>query len=192
MIKIKLFSTLLIITIFVWSCRDINDKSAGQTNHTMKIVRFQDLSYIHFDGQKIDGYFPITDVDDNETDLKTIVSKSKIVLRIKEEHCPSCVDFILNQLNKIEDKENAVVLYAHSSRRTIKLKWLNEKLTLPVFIANRDFDVMFKGGEALKPYLFVLGPDMKVSCFHFPDEGNEELMKLYVTSILARILKGNI
>ena len=192
MIKVKLFSLLLIATISVCGCRDINEKSAGQKNHTTKTARFQDLNYVHFDGQKIDGNFPVSDVDDNETDLRTIFSKTKIVLRIKEEHCSSCVDFMLAQLDKLADKENAVVLYAHSSRRTIKLKWLNEKLSLPVFLANRDFDEMFKGGEAIVPYMFVLGHDMKVSCFHFPEEGNEELMKLYVTSILSRIAKGSL
>ena len=51
---------------------------------------------------------------------------------------------------------------------------------------------MFKGGEAFVPYMFVMEADMKVSCFHFPKEGDEDSMKQYLTAVYARILSGSL
>ena len=190
--KIKYMKMILTVSLLIFSCRDINDTSKEQTDALSKTNTVQDLNYLHFDGQKFDKSFKILDVDNNEMDLHSIFNTPKIVLRLKEEHCSSCVNFMLKHLNEFEGKSNVVVLYAHSSRRTIKLKWMDDKLDLPVFLTERDFDDMFTGGVALVPYMFVLGADMKVSCFHFPKEGDEDSMKQYLSVVYARILSGSL
>ena len=188
--RIKPIPIALILVLVVFGCRDINYKANEQKK--TNLVKFQDLNYLHFDGQKIDGRYKVIDIENNQEDLNSVFRKSKIVLRIKEEHCSSCVDFMLKHLNEFEDKSNVVVLYAHSSRRTIKLKWMDDKLDLAVFLTDRDFDDMFTGGEAIVPYMFVLSADMMVSCFYFPKEGDDDSMKQYLTSVYARILSGSL
>ena len=190
---------MIVSTVFTVSgCRDINDKSHAHAHSgehapgATKTITVQDLNFLYFDGQKLDGNYKVVDLDNNEIELQEIFTKSKIVLRIKEEHCSSCVDFMLKQLNDFVDKSNIVVLYAHSSRRTVKLKWMDDKLDFPVYITDRNFDDMFKGGEIYVPYMFVPGPEMIISCFHFPKEGNTEMMKQYLNSVNARLLSGSL
>ena len=85
--------TILWTIITVSGCRDINDKSKSHSHtdeyspNSTKTITVQDLNFLYFDGQKLDGNYKVVDLDNNEIELQEIFTKSKIVLRIKEEHC---------------------------------------------------------------------------------------------------------
>jgi hypothetical protein len=128
-------------------------------------------------------------------DIDNLVSTPKLIFRFSEGFCYPCIKATLGFIKQLGDEighDKILVISDHSNARTLKKFVINDSIISPCYRSDESFgfEIETREGPEKKPYLFILGNDLKIR-FPFFAEENDELLSIYFERLKEFLLYEN-
>lgn len=128
----------------------------------------------------------------NETNkqlhLKEIVSEPKLIFRISEFNCSSCVDSAIVVLNNYYSKFNdkLIILASYSNVRDLYVFKRINRIESPVYNI-KEGEIRLPADKGVSPYFFLLDENLKTNLFHRPLKSNKDRTIRYLNLVMKKM-----
>ncbi|MBE6334389.1 MAG: DUF1573 domain-containing protein [Bacteroidales bacterium] len=122
--------------------------------------------------------------------FKEIIKESeKIVLRISNSFCSSCVDEELMRIGEFVKDSSVIILATYQNPRIIKVIEKKKSITNPIYYIEQSKASAFLTQNDMygSPYYFIVDKRGKCSCVFFPSLDYKTITERYISYSLQRV-----
>lgn len=176
--KIFIFLYIPIFGLCLNSCNIERTKSDNyeKSNH-VEIDQFSSmiLNNVFNDNIRFPPSYQITDVGGNRIELKSLFRYPKIIIRLQESYCESCIVEQIELINSViqAPNEKVIAFATYNNIRKLRIFVDKYKINFPIyFIPNDESDLLFSNkinDDYFQPFYFLLDSSLISKYQFYPD-----------------------
>ena len=175
------------------SCNPINAKyleGKQQTNDSITISYLQQAILLNGDAIEVrmNKEFLLTDSNNKEHPLGTLINDNKIIYKFSENNCMQCVEKyipFINEFIKRYGKDRVFIIGSYSKAENLFLTLKKHKLLgMNIYNLPPSYLQSEKIETVNSPYVFVLSPDFEVSDVFIPQKEIPQLSSYYQENLV--------
>lgn len=159
-------------------------------NHKELIYKYHLMNQISYCGK----YELLPDIqafksESHKMELEDIIEgKYKIIFRIKDTNCSTCISMIIKKLRDYSGKINnsdILIWVSQSNGRYSKLLSIDLNFEFPMYTVPYQF-IDNNIEDANSPFIFVMTPKLEIKDLYIPEKSMIELLDFYLSNIQVK------
>ena len=187
---------LAILALSLWSCKKETPLQISMRNVVEELHRdmvnkhvIHNLTQLQLQDQQLSKEIPLLSMDRENNFLENIISEQPLlVFRYSEIHCNSCVDQVVQQMNRLwqDGKRNMALIASYDEYQHFTSFVRANKLQMPTYLLQEE-EAKGVFDSEIPPYLFLLDQSLAVKYPFVPIKEMDESIQMYMDFIQHKI-----